>query len=672
MHDLSRREFLRISSLAAVGSLAAACASPGTPAPQPGGASDPAPTEAPGQPAAPAPSAPGAEGRFGEVPMLADLVASGELPPVEERLPESPSVYPVLEMTGKYGGTIRRGFTGVTDRTGPSKIVDISLVHFDTDLSIRPDICESWEQNADATLFTIHLRKGMKWSDGEPFDASAFTYYYDHVATNKDISPVMPERLSTGTPSVPATLEAVDDYTVVIEFAHPNPIFMQRLNRSQIFAPAHYMRRFHIELTDDTEALQSQVEAAGFNTWADHYSDRDQWWANPERPSVSAWLAQNDLANEIFVVERNPYFCAVDPDGQQLPYVDRITHRLFEKPDVFNMWILNGEIDWQHRHVDLGNYTLLKDGEQSGGYRVMEWIGGTGATLYINHNCRDPRIAEFMQDRNVRKALNLAMNRDEINQLVYDGIATPRQASPISASPYYHEGAATAYIDYDPEQANALLDEAGYSERNGEGMRLWKDGSGDVLSFVMEGWATGGSVLDDAAQMLVRYLTDVGITCSWKSQERFLVYERSDSNNVEAVFRDSGHEIFLFLREHPYIGNATHHPWGGGWGIWYQNPEDPNAEEPPEGHFLWDVWDLWERANVEPDDAQRKALVSQMFDIWAEEVPVVGILGELPSLVVVKDGLRNCGPGFAQTDPTADENLIGTPTLFWEEPELHA
>ncbi len=681
MTTLSRRDFLRVSGAVAAGTIAAAC----TPTATDPGIGDPAaaPTSAPAPaatawtmptvaPAAAPTQAPEAVAKYTEAPQLAELVAEGKLPPVDQRLPKNPSVYPVIETIGKYGGTIRKAFKGVKDSAVATHWVACSLTHFNPDLSLRPDLCEAWELDESASEFTIHFREGTRWSDGELFTSEDVRWWFEDVVKNKDLTSALPGAYSTGEPPVLMELEIVDDLTVVMRFAHSFPVFMHQQNSGGPFMPSHYMKQFHIEYTDDKAALEAKVKEAGFNSWAEYFDDRNDWYMNVDRPVLHPYIATNQLASELFIIERNPYFIGVDAEGQQLPYVDRVTFRLFESTDVFNMWILNGEIDLQGRHVDIGNYTLFKDGAEKGGYRVDLWRTDDGDTFGPNHASKNKRVSDFFNIRDVRIALNLAVDREEINELVYDGMCTPRQASPSSMGPHYYEPATKAFANYDPDESNRLLDEAGFTERDGDGFRKWTDGSGETLSFIMETYNPPGSTELDSAEMVIKYFADVGIKANLKVHERSLYYERFAANELEAAWQGGGHYTFIYLKPDDYhTGEKVSRTWAGAWGLWKLNHDDPNGEPPPEGHWLWDIWEISDKARVNPDEQERIEAHNRIMDIWVREAPVVGVLGEKPGPVIVKNGIRNFLGSYPFQTPTLNEHLLGTPVFFWDDPENH-
>jgi len=603
--------------------------------------------------------------------MLAELVAKGELPPVDERLPFEPTVCPAVEGIGKYGGAWRRGFKGVSDRWGVNKVVDHSLVHFNPDLTVRPSLCKSWETNEDATVWTWHLLEGARWSDGQPLTSEDFRWLWEYQYKNKTLTPIPPTTYSSGRPSVLAELETPDDFTVIFRFSEPYPLFNLMVAQSQPFTPHHYMQNYHPDFTEQAK-LDALAKEKGYQSWDQLYLDMDQWFMHPDRPVVFAWKPLEPLNVELMRFERNPYFSQIDADGNQLPYLDALQFRLFESPDTFNMWILNGEIDMQARHVDLGNYTLFKEGEAQGGYTLGSLTSSFHTCFTPNHSTKDPRLAGLFQDRRFRLAMSYAVNRQEVNDLVYNGLATPRQYSPIEGSPQYYPKLSNAHLEYDPEQANQLLDDIGISARDAEGFRLWNDGSGETITFTIEGIDNPGSPGEDHAQMEVKYFADVGIKASYKYVERSLYTEHYEANMIEAAWVIWNNRTVLpLVAPGIFLGTNTDHPWCPGWAMWKGDPANPNAVQPPEGHWIYDIWDLWEQVRVEPDDAARNDKFFKILDIWAEELPQVGYLGMFPQLTIVKKGFRNFLSGYPFDDPTGYEHLQGNQVYYWDDPENH-
>ncbi len=669
--DITRRRFLQWGALGTVGLAAAACA---------GGSDQSAAEDMPAQAAemeseaettAATPSS-----RYNEAPMLAELVSSGDLPPVDERVSANPLVLEGMEGIGNYGGVMRRGFRGVSDRWGPTKLARQGLTWYTPELTLRPNIAESWEVNADATVWTFHLREGMKWSDGTPFDTDNFKWWQDNVMLNTDLTPAISRNWVTGTERAPMVMEFPDKHTVVFTFVHPNPMFLDRVAplTRELFIPHHYMAQFHMETTEDQDALEAAVSDSGFDSWTALFSDRNWWYLNPERPGLYSYLAKNTMSEELFVMERNPYFWQVDPDGNQLPYIDTIRHRLFDTPDVFNLRIINGEVDYQQRHVSAANFTLYKENEEAGGYRVQLGAGDQHVCLTPNMTVKKPRLREFFQNRNVRIAMSLAVDRDTLNELAFEGLYTARQYSPLEQSPQSYPKQANVYLEYDPDRANQLLDDAGYAAKDDDGLRVYPDGSGETISFIVEGTAQPGSPDEDAIQIIIGYLADVGIKATYKGIERSLYEEHWGANEIDAAFWGSGRSLLPLVDPAFFLGIGLDRPWGEAWGRWKLDPTHPAAEEPPADHWIRTMWNLWDEILVEPDEARRNALFFQILDVWAEELPQIGFLGQIPNPLIVLNGLRGLDPDYIYplSNPTSHGGLVQAHTFYWDDPASHS
>lgn len=603
--------------------------------------------------------------------MLADLVSQGTLPPVDQRLPTNPVVLDGIAGAGKYGGTIRRGYSGVSDYFGPNKVQQVSLVWYNDDLSIRPDLAESWEVSEDAKQWTFHLREGIKWSDGKDLTTEDFKWWYDNVLMHETLAP-LPNTgrngWSTGKARTVMQAEFPDPLTAIFTFADPNPLFVYNVTRGQPFAPSAHMQQFHLDFADQAK-LEADTKAAGFETWDQFFDDRNRPLIGG-RPSTGIWIPKNTFGDQLFEMERNPYFAQVDSAGNQLPYIDKVSHLIFESPDAFSSRIVAGEVDYQARHVSIGDFTLFKENEGTGDFRVVLGVTGNHVAFQPNHTTKNEKLREFFQNRDVRIAMSLAINRAEINELVFNGTATPRQYSPLPQSPQFYEKLSNTHIEFDQARANELLDGAGYSQKDAQGIRQWTDGSGPI-SFTIEGTALPGSPDEDAVQTMIKYFADVGIQAAYKGIERALYTEHYNANEIESAFWGGDRTLLPFTAPTIFLGTTVDRPWAAAWGLWRNNPDDPNAQEPPADHWITRIWSTWDQIAVEPDEATRTQMFNQILDIWAEELPMIGILGELPAPIIVKNGLQGTKDGFAIDDPTKDEQFVNPQTFFWDDPAQH-
>src|SRR5215470_18543360 len=194
-----------------------------------------------------------------EAPQLAELVKAGKLPPVQERIGQDPLVVKPLREIGKYGGTWRRGFTGPFDTSnGHRAAQNDKLLYYDyTGTKLVPNIARAWEVSADGKVTTLQLRRGMKWSDGAPFTADDFMFWFQDVYSNTELNPVPLTVMTIN--GKPITFEKVDQTTIRLvapEAYYALPIVLAsvwgighhaRFGRDALggFAPTHYLRQFH-------------------------------------------------------------------------------------------------------------------------------------------------------------------------------------------------------------------------------------------------------------------------------------------------------------------------------------------------------------------------------------------------------------------------------------------
>jgi peptide/nickel transport system substrate-binding protein len=694
--QITRREFLRLSAVMAAGTVAAACGGPAptpTPVPPtkvptavPTAVPAAAPTATP-IPIAP-PTATPTPVPAKEAPALADLVKAGKLPPLEQRLPKKPWVVTPYEGNGNYGGTWRRAFQGVSDYWGPTKIIDRAWGWFDKNLNLIPRMLESWSVSPDGKVWTIKMREGLKWSDGKAdYTTDDIAFWYQYELQNKKLTPSF--QTPWGDPDKTLVkFQAVDKYTATFTYGKPKPMFIYNMTRGGTgggstiaplpCAPAHYMKEFHEDTTSDKTKLAADVKARGFDSWEKYYMQFvRQWTANIDRPTLGPFKASNDYSKDPFVMERNPYFFGVDPEGRQLPNIDKITHRLYSagSPEVLSLWVTNGEIDMQYRQLSIGNLPLYKASETKGDYKTILGISASHIAMQLNLTTKNQLLNEFFNQRDARIAISQAINRDQINQLVYNGLLKPRAYSPLPMSPQYYEKASTAYINYDPAAANKLLDGLGYTKKNTEGIRLHKDGK-TPISFIVEGTDAAGTPTEDAALLCTGYLAKIGIRMTYKFVERALYTQHYTANDIEAAWWGGDRTVLPLVPEAIiFRGVQPDRPWCPGWGFWYlQDPAkpDPNAVKPPDGHWIYDIWKIWDtEIAIEPDPAKQTAAFKKILDIWAREVPMIGILGEQPAPCVVKNGFKGYPPGMPNDDTTGDEEFCSPETYYWDDPSKH-
>ena len=588
---------------------------------------------------------------FSEAPMLAARVAAGELPPVHERLPANPLVVVPYERIGQYGGAWRTVLLGAGDANHIRRTVGYEgLLRFTpTWDGVIPNVAESYEVNEDATEFTFRLRQGMRWSDGHPFTAADIMFWYEDVVTNVELTPAVPGWFTTGPERTPGTVEKIDDYTVVVRFAEPNGLFLINLahtgNGWLLTAhPRHYLEQFHIRY--NPEGIDELVAAEGVATWVELFQAKgglEARWQNTELPNLNPWVltAPYDGTTTRVVAERNPFYWKVDPEGNQLPYLDRVIYDIFESAEVLLLRTLAGEIDMISRHINtVANMPVLFDNMERGNYGFFEITPANMNMMIIALNLthQDPVKREIFQNRDFRVGLSHAIDRQEIIDLVFVGQGAPHQASPRPESPLFHERLATQYLEYDPGLANEILDRH-FPARDGEGFRLGPDGR--RISFVVEVIPALQPFWVDMLELIQGYWRAVGIDIQIGTMDRSLFYTRKDANLHDAnVWMGDGGMIDAIIDPRWYFPSNGESNFAPAWAKWFNPAVFPGttAEEPPAATQR--QMDLYRKLVASPPEQQGE-LMRQILDIAAEEFYVIGISLPTPGFGIVKNTFHN-------------------------------
>lgn len=589
----------------------------------------------------------GAAFGFQEAPALKALVDAGSLPALEERLPANPLVLTPLESVGAFGGTLRQATYGGSDSQIESTIGYTRLVRWNPGWTgIEADVAESYEVNAEATEYTFTLRKGLRWSDGEPFTADDLVFWNENVLRNKEITPSPAAWLVSG--GEPVKVEKIDDYKVVFKFAAPNGLFLFTMATNgggDILAgsPAHYLKQFHKDFNPD--GIDALVKQSGAADWVQLFNNKVTFpgrWRDLGRPTFDPWiLTQPYSGTSQVVAERNPYYFKVDTAGNQLPYIDRVTIDVMQDTQAIILKAANGEIDMQNRSIETTNARpVIVQNQEKGGYGLFvarpAWSNAMLITL--NQTDKDPALREVFSNKDFRIGLSYAINREELNQLIYAGQAKPYQAAPREGTALYDEQMATQYLDYNVDLANEHLDKAGLTERDSEGYRLGSDGK--RISFPIDVLA-GSPIQIDALGLVQNYWKAVGIDMQPRPNEQSLIYARLQTNDNHGLawVGGGGYDFLGLLDPKWYFPHEFQSSFATAWGLYYQNPSDANAEEPSE--MAKKQMALYEQVQEAPTLEKQLEAMKQLLAITRDEFYVIGTNLEPDRVGIVKNNMRN-------------------------------
>ena len=413
---------------------------------------------------------------FRESPLLREQVKAGTLPPLEDRLPDDPVVVEPFDRIGVHGGTARvfePGFSRLNTSESP--------VTMGPQVSrIIPNWASGWEFRDGARTFVLRLRAGLRWSDGTPLTAADFVWRHEHELMNPELTPVVPPR------QVGMRVEAPDPLTVIFRFREPYAFILEELaHRGQTFLlPGHFLRRYHPDFRDRDELVR-EARAAGYISWMAYFTTAkgDSFRDPIGTPTIRAYrIVRRSPTLQVWA--RNPYYHKVDPAGNQLPYIDFYEVQPAENEEVVSAKVSTGQMDFAGSTLQTQDIPLFKIGEKAYGFRTLIWnrLHGVDVVIQPNLTIENPRLRKLFRDRRFRIALSLAINRDEINEIVYFGQGSPRQTTVIPSSRYYDPSFASAYVAYDPQRARALLDEIGLHDTDGDGIRSFPDGTSVVIT----------------------------------------------------------------------------------------------------------------------------------------------------------------------------------------------
>lgn len=595
--------------------------------------------------------------QFQEAPMLASRVASGALPKLGDRIGSDPLVIRPVHEVGRFGGTWRQGFTGPGDvwnawraATGPD-----SLLAWDwTGNRIAPNIARSWSVSDDGHVTTVELRRGMRWSDGHPFTADDFVFWFEDIYSDPQLVPV--KSIFFQSNGQPGRLEKVDDYTIRMSFPVANFMLPDLMagtceisghamgGRSGygLFAPAHYMKQFHHKYVAE-DKLNQMAKEAGFPTWTRMFFVRNDWALNPDLPVVTPWVTKVPINRPVFTLERNPYSIWVDTAGNQLPYIDTLQFTLGEDLEVINLRAIAGQYDWQARHIQLAKLPVLLQNQKANNYKVYLDPGtyGTDMQLAFNHSFdKDPEIAKWIGTTDFRRALSLGIDREELNQIFWLGIGEPRTIVPADDNPY-NPGPeyGTLWATHEPDKANALLDRMGLAKKDPDGFRLRTDGKGRLTLEVMV-FAASGMPYTQITELVRSHWRDIGIDLQVNEVERSLGESRIAGNEHQmmAWVGDGIDHIFSFPNTVlPMSAGALSGPE---WGKWNATNGEKGKTPAP---WMIKVMEDYKRAfTLRQQD--RIPVVKEMWALLVDNVHAIGTVGLSPAFMgvrVVKNTMGN-------------------------------
>jgi len=521
------------------------------------------------------------------------------LPPVKDRLPVQPKLVneepsDLLNYTiGTYGGTLR------TVTSTPNWDADVFVMDNEPLLNtpgilgsqITGNILQGYKVSPDQKTFTFTMRKGLKWSDGQPVTVQDVKFAFDDVLFNKELTPVFPAWLRSGgkVDGQPLKFDVINDYTFQISFSEPYggfPILLSIkgwVGYTDLLKPFHFLKQYHKKYADPV-VLAQEIKKAGFKKgdWVKLFQTKDvlNWdLPNPKAigfPVLYPWmLVKKTATTEYF--DRNPYYFKVDSAGNQLPYIDNIQSSMVQSMDMEVMSVLAGNVDFQRQDAALNKMPLYKENESHGYKAIMSKLHVTPTDIFLNETYKDPVWRKVVQDVRFRQALSLAMNRKDIINDIYYGFADPG----IIENPAFNL-----------DEANKLLDDMGM-KKGPDGYRVGPDGKKFVIPFEVAAIAPDVVPL---TELVMAQWRSLGLDVTMKTIDPTLWGTRNAANQLRATVGWVHTQLW-------YMGDWGQGYWGPLWNEWYTTG-GKQGEKPPAD--VEKLYNLINQVSVSsPDEAQK-------------------------------------------------------------------
>ena len=605
--------------------------------------------------------------KYQEAPMLAERVARGELPPVEERLPVNPFVRHV-ESIGKYGGTLY----DQAENQGGRFALDGTLIVCPQETNnegtiIRPHVCEKVEFNKNYTEFTFYLREGIKWSDGVEMTADDVIWWWENDQMNKEVRPEGPRTFKVGNDY--AVFKKVDKSIFKILFPVP---FKPCINLSahawmsfgDFFAqPAHWMKQFHIDFNPKANEL---ARSFGYQAWYQLYRERDELMRPYiNKPHIGPWTrVVSETTYDIY--ERNPYFFEVDQAGNQLPYIDLIYVAVVEDRKLREARTATGAVSLGV--TEFSQIYIYKKNEKKAGFKIKKWqLANSSECMFaFNLNHKDPVLRNIYNDLRFRQAMSYAINRKRINDKLYFGLAKECQATLNPSVSFFSPEWMSYCAQYDKEKANKLLDEMGLRWDNERRHRLRPDGKKLVTVVIFNKQTFPVELLE-----LVRQdWSMTGMETILNETDFRFRLEKCKSGNHDCTCwnADLVEEIGCYM---PWVIKWIPYEmtfYAMDWWNWYYSGGKAGTKPPQEWINQFNRMANWYKAK---DEEEYRRLGREVWDFFCKQLVCIGTVGYAPKPVVVKNGLKNVKEIIKMGYGTVWAKSYMVQTFYWDKPEEH-
>jgi ABC-type dipeptide transport system, periplasmic component len=580
-----------------------------------------------------------------------NFVDTGKLPPVEERLPREPLVFKAGNMPdgiGNYGDVMRhviggrpegwnyiggqsQGWGGIDigmseclTRTGPLFMIRAE------ELEPMPNLAKSWEWSEDGHELTMHLIEGAKWSDGDPFDTEDVMFYWEDHILDPNVSPLnggTPETFGVGT-----TLEAIDEYTIkwTFEEAFPTQYLYAMAYGTFCPGPSHILKPEHPKYNPD-------------NTYEEYKNAFPPEYLNI--PVMGAWVPVEYRPDDIIVMRRNPYYWKVDEEGNQLPYLDEMHYRLSTwadrdvqavagSGDFSNLEQAESYVEALRRSAEETAPARLQFGARTIGYALRMNFSGNG---WGEPDEREQAIRELNRTLEFRQAVSMAVDRQRLGESLVRGPFTAIYPGGLYAGTTYYDKASTVYYPFNLEQANAMLDELGLVDTDGNGVRNFPEGTAggqdvEITLLANTDYATDTNL----AEGVIAMMEPLGLRVIANFQQGTARDDMAQAGQFDWSVERQGAEMVSVVQ-----GTSALAPTGPRTHPFHRAGENDELDLLP---FEEELVQIVRDFIATSDNAERAELMKQYQRVFTENVYSVG-LTQYPGALIINKRFKNIPAG---------------------------
>ncbi|MGI9424992.1 MAG: ABC transporter substrate-binding protein [Hyphomicrobiaceae bacterium] len=578
------------------------------------------------------------------------------LPALSERIPSEPLVVVPYDSIGKFGGTL--DVLSNATEAGTSDFLSVrhvNFVRFSDDLqTIVPNIAKDWKWNDDFTELTFFLRKGHKWSDGQPFTSADVKFWYDDLNFDTNVIKKPKDYLVVGGKRM--IVETPDPQTVVFKLPAPKPGLLSHFatHFAQGFQPKHFLGKFHPKHNPDAD---KEAQKYGFKTGYElinFYHGQSDWTDTPTpmlRDAAKAaklpYATQPTLESHIYIRDTtegrhlvaNPYFHQVDTQGNQLPYIGEQDELYINENEVRILKLVNAEVDYKSQSLQLPSAPLLLENQEKGNYKVDLRPEITIGVFSFNVTHEDLEKRKVFGDLRFRQAMSIAMNRDELNNTAFFGQGKPQQYVGFSPQPPFVDKKWLTYMTkHDPAKAKSLLDAVGLKDTDNDGFRELPNGAKLVLNLQFATQGIAGQVVEFVCQNW----KDVGVNCQVKEVTPDEFRSAQSANKLDVMMWRKSQPIAIILGNNElwvppfenYFGVRT----GMLWAEWVDSKGAKGVEPPDYVKQIAKDIDAFQSSRQGTDEANK--LGARMVENMTKNLLFIGTVNA-PAPIYHHNKLKN-------------------------------